>query len=274
MTLEAHPAAAIFPLLAGAELQALAEDIRAHGLREPGKVDADGLLLDGRNRQAACELAGVAFTTVPAELNGDDPVAYVVSLNVKRRNLRAGAVAIAAARAWDQVSPDSGGKQGRAGALAAMFGIGHGPVQQARALVERDPLAADDVGSGRQTLAAAYDALRERERRAESQADKRARLGRHRPDLVERVDAGELSIDEADDLAAADELRERQQRATMVANIGAAVRVLARPAVHAEHLVDELELAEHPHDWKAADVRVAAEFLAALAARLDRKARR
>lgn len=282
---EIHPAALIFPMLSEAELTALAADIAAHGLIEPLRLHpASGELLDGRNRLAACERANVAPRFEPAEMNGSDPLAYVVSKNVHRRNLRAGATAIAAARAWDVFGgsgdrgrPKKGSDElfpGRtAERIAAVFGIGAATVKRARALVERDPPAADDVANGAMTLQAAYDALRERERRAESQQVKLDRVKRRRPDLAERIEAAELSIDEADDLLAADEARERQQRETMVTNITGAIQVLARPAPHAAELVNELELAEHPYPWKPADARVASDFLSALADRLTPKGR-
>lgn len=47
------------------------------------------------------QLAGVEPETVT--INGDDPIALVVSLNVRRRNLTTGQKAVAAAEAWDQV---------------------------------------------------------------------------------------------------------------------------------------------------------------------------
>ena len=53
-----HPIAAIFPLLEGDELNALAADIKANGLREPCWL-YEGKILDGRNRKTACRMAGV-----------------------------------------------------------------------------------------------------------------------------------------------------------------------------------------------------------------------
>jgi hypothetical protein len=54
-----HPACLAFPLLPEEELQELAEDIKLRGLLHPIVV-FHGQILDGRNRLAACEVAGVA----------------------------------------------------------------------------------------------------------------------------------------------------------------------------------------------------------------------
>jgi ParB-like chromosome segregation protein Spo0J len=89
-----HPAAELFPMLAGDELRDLAEDIRAHGLHEPLWVwddpDRGPVLLDGRNRLAACKLAGVRPTTRAYAGDELDALEFVISWNVKRRHLTAG----------------------------------------------------------------------------------------------------------------------------------------------------------------------------------------
>ena len=46
-------------MLADDELDELAADIKARGLLQPIVLDAEGRVLDGRNRLAACKKAGV-----------------------------------------------------------------------------------------------------------------------------------------------------------------------------------------------------------------------
>ena len=85
--LSPHPYADKFPMLPEGELQELAESIRENGLRHPVVITADGLILDGRNRAAACRLIGITPETVIYE--GDDLAEYVIDCNATRRNLTA-----------------------------------------------------------------------------------------------------------------------------------------------------------------------------------------
>ena len=91
-----HPAAELFPMLDAEELRELADDIAANGLHEPvwlwDDPDRGTVLLDGRNRLAACALVGV--TPATRTYLGNDPIAFVVSENVRRRHLTAGQVAM------------------------------------------------------------------------------------------------------------------------------------------------------------------------------------
>ena len=90
-----HPYADKFPMLPEPELAELAESIRANGLRNPIVLTPDGLILDGRNRAAACERVGVAPTTTVYE--GDDLAEYVIDANSSRRHMTTGARAMATA---------------------------------------------------------------------------------------------------------------------------------------------------------------------------------
>src|SRR5260221_10361960 len=95
MNFEFHPLANIFPLIDGTEFDELVGDIREHGLHEPIVVFEDKIL-DGRNRYRACMAAGVepAFTAYTS----DDPISYVISLNLRRRHLDESQRALVAAR--------------------------------------------------------------------------------------------------------------------------------------------------------------------------------
>jgi ParB-like nuclease family protein len=88
--MEFHPLALLFPLL-----DELVADICAHGLREPIVV-FEGKILDGRNRFLACQRAGVEPSF--KEYVGNDPLAYVISLNLKRRHLDTSQRAMIAAK--------------------------------------------------------------------------------------------------------------------------------------------------------------------------------
>jgi DNA modification methylase len=96
---ETHPAADVFPLLEGADFAALCADIAEHGLREPitrVRLGRKLVILDGRNRLRAC----VATSTKLQwhEFDGDDPLAFVISTNLRRRHMNESQRAMVAAR--------------------------------------------------------------------------------------------------------------------------------------------------------------------------------
>lgn len=68
-------------------------------------VVKDGVLIDGRNRREACRRAAV--TPHLKELNGTDPVAFIISSNINRRHMTKGQRAMAVA----MIYPDT--HQGR-----------------------------------------------------------------------------------------------------------------------------------------------------------------
>lgn len=90
-----HPAAELFPGMSPDEFAALKADIAVHGVREPSWV-YQGILLDGRHLTRACEELGIDCPQ--REYEGSDPVAFVVSLNLKRRHLNESQRAVVGAK--------------------------------------------------------------------------------------------------------------------------------------------------------------------------------
>lgn len=93
-----HPLAGIFPMFSEGELDELADDIRQRGQEQPIWL-MDGRIIDGRNRDEACHRAGVAPKV--QTYTGDDPLGFVLSLNLKRRHLTESQRAMVAAKIVD-----------------------------------------------------------------------------------------------------------------------------------------------------------------------------
>lgn len=81
---EFHPLCSAFPLMIGDEFAELVADIKQHGQRDPVTLYR-GEILDGRNRCLACQQLGIGVRAIEREI--DDPVAFVISVNVRRRHL-------------------------------------------------------------------------------------------------------------------------------------------------------------------------------------------
>lgn len=94
--IEFHPLADLFPLMEGAEFDALVADIQAHGLREPIIIHEDKIL-DGRNRYRACEAANIE-PIYQDWMSEGTAHAFVVSKNLHRRHLNESQRAMIAAR--------------------------------------------------------------------------------------------------------------------------------------------------------------------------------
>jgi ParB-like chromosome segregation protein Spo0J len=104
--MKAHPLAELFPLMEGKVFEDLCADIKKNGLIEP-IVTLDDMILDGRNRQRACEQAGIPPYYVRFDqLGGADatPWEYVAAKNLLRRDLTADQRAMIATRMDDVVS--------------------------------------------------------------------------------------------------------------------------------------------------------------------------
>jgi len=91
--MESHKFADIFPMIEGEELEQLKSDIKEQGLLQP-IILYEGKILDGRNRNKACEQLGIKPEFKNYE--GNKPLEFVISENLKRRHLTASQRAVIA----------------------------------------------------------------------------------------------------------------------------------------------------------------------------------
>jgi hypothetical protein len=183
-----HPVAAMFPLMSDEELDDLAEDITANGLLHPVILDAEGTLIDGRNRLEACRRAEVEPTF--GMLNGHEPVAFILSANVSRRHLSKGQQAMAVARGCLETK-----RPIRQAASDARVNIGR--VSQANTVLKFAPDQTEGVMAGSTGLDEAYEEARRRKEAAESDETRFAVLQRDAPDLAVMVQEERLTLKEA-----------------------------------------------------------------------------
>ena len=191
---EVHPAADIFPMLTDDELDQLAESIAEDGLLQPIVLTPDGALLDGRNRLAACERAGVDPEFVVYE---GDEVAFVAASNVHRRHMSTGARAMAVAQMLSDAGRRNNGRWKRGSVphpddnRKSSDNWGQ-HMRYAGRVIDYAPDLAPLVIAGATSLHAAVKAANERADAAGSDAAKLAKLAQHAPDLHQRV------LDESD----------------------------------------------------------------------------
>jgi N6-adenosine-specific RNA methylase IME4/ParB-like chromosome segregation protein Spo0J len=171
--LEFHPVADIFPMMSDREFADLTADIAEHGLREPVWLHRDGRIIDGRNRYRACRQAGLPCEFRGYEGDDDKLVSFVVSLNLHRRHLNESQRAMVAARIANM----------RQGAR--------------RDIVEISTMSQSDAAD-------LLNVSRESVVKAKRVQDAGV------PELVEKVEAGEVAVSTAAEIARAPETEQRR----------------------------------------------------------------
>jgi phage N-6-adenine-methyltransferase len=154
--MQPHPACAIFPLLEGDDLQRLADDISTNGLLEAVVVH-NGTVLDGRNRLAACELAGVDPELRQWEGDETDILPWIVSRNLHRRHLNTSQRAMVAAKlATLRVGANQVSEGLPIGRAAELLSVGERTVHRAREVLEEGtPELVRQVEQGEVSVSAA-----------------------------------------------------------------------------------------------------------------------
>jgi hypothetical protein len=137
-----HPVAELFPLLNDAELAELAESIKQTGLLTPIVCDPHDVLLDGRNRLKACEMAGIEPRF---EIYDGDPVEFILAANIARRHLTAGQCAVIVALAYPE--PEKGGR-GKSTNVSKLERFSASRLSEARTIVKYSRDLAKEVIDG------------------------------------------------------------------------------------------------------------------------------
>lgn len=288
--MKAHPYADIFPMLSEEELSDLAADIKANDLLNPIStvmVGDEEMILDGRNRAVACEMAGVEPRYQP--VNGTtDLLGFVVSQNVKRRQLKAGPLAIAAAEAWIEaekaglVLTGKGGDRSNAQSghcikdprthFGKLFGVGKNYVDQAHTLCKDDPPAAESVKRTGAPLKQKYEELQLRRGGDANKQGRMRKLREQRPDLADAVDEERMTLESAEAQARKEAEEEKQRRWAFTMNLLDSVRALDRMPSEAIELAAQYDPAHAESRGESVTpsrLRKAAEFLMALAGAME-----
>lgn len=194
MNYELHPLSSLFPRMVGAEFDALRDDIRANGLRQP-IVLHDGRILDGGNRYRACIEAGVRPTFV--EFAGGSIVAFVLSANLHRRHMTPGqqAAIVASAQDWAKAQGVGNPAFSQSGNLAplatiadraAQSGASERTQKMADKVAREAPELAIMVAHGEVSLPVAVEQITGK-RPGQKQADVRAASPQEKPGPIRSV---------------------------------------------------------------------------------------
>jgi hypothetical protein len=173
-----HPIADVWPMMDEAKLQELADDIMKNGQLVPVWL-YEGKILDGRNRWAACKIAGVDPKT--KEYTGDEPTAFAVALNDRRRHMNKGALAAVAAELEPHFAADAKRRQKEHGKTAP---------GKPRALPEKVPEVKKGDGDARKAAAVSVGV----NDRYVSDAKK---VKQEAPEVFERLKAGKITLQDA-----------------------------------------------------------------------------
>ena len=172
-----HPFADAFPMMTDEEMTRLVDDIKQHGQIEPCIVNSHGVLLDGRNRRAACEQLGIEPEV--RYVNPESETAFILSSNVARRHLSASQLGVIALASLPHFEAEARARQGARSDLCApghtspkaratdeaarAAGISGRTVARANRVAEQAPELLEEVKVGNLTLKAAERELVERQ---------------------------------------------------------------------------------------------------------------
>ena len=211
-----HPAANIFPMMDEKRLGELALDIQQNGQQVPIRL-LDGVLIDGRNRLAACRIAKVQpiFDYLP---DGTNPWQVAWTLNGQRRDLNDAqryllwADCAKGDDTWQAEQQRIQDAANKARSEAAKSGeVGRASVRNKGDFSGGTKCATTKASDAQLSGAAEANQNRTRDKKAEAAGVSRKTvemadtLANKRPDLIAQVKAGETTLSKAHTQAKKDE---------------------------------------------------------------------
>ena len=170
-----HPAAEAFPLISDGEIKQLAEDIKKNGQIHP-IITWNGAIVDGRNRLAACALAGVEPRFEERSFANDNAVIdFVIGANDRRRHMNSSQRAVVASSLANMRRSDTLRQNKRKGTDAQDCASEERPISQEE--------AADKMDVSRRLV---QDA---------------AKVQKQAPELIPMIQKGDLTVSKASELA-------------------------------------------------------------------------
>ena len=176
-----HDIANVWPMMDDDKIRELADDIKANGLISPIWT-FEGKILDGRNRYKACLFAQIKPEL--KEYKGDEPTAFAVSLNDKRRHMNKSQLGAIGAELEPFFAKDAKKRQKEHGGTAPGKAKSLGAIlPQVIAVPKREPKATEEaaksVGVGGRYVADAK------------------KIKESSPEVFERLKAGRVTMQDA-----------------------------------------------------------------------------
>lgn len=275
---EVHPYASRWPMRSADELEEMAESIRSRRQRFPITLTPDGVLVDGRNRLAACTLADVApWFEIDETLTSEEEIgAFIWDANGDRRDMSKGQKAmLAALRPGNQslISRDSGVSE--AYASWARMVLKWCDTETVESVIDGSVSLNDAYAAAQQVKAteqadeiAAKKAAAERKAQAERDARLLADLRDNRPDLATLVDEDRLPLPDAlrlraDDVAKAAKRAEAKAAAVRQFNADLNVAFTSLDMLRHPERLQEAQDNWNPlvRPWTADDLHSLADLL-------------
>lgn len=278
--LKVHPAAECVRLMDADELASLAQSIAAHGLRDPiilGRVNGaeSDLLVDGRNRVRACEIAKVEPQFEVMHFENDDAVKAFVADKSEHRNLTKGQQAMRLALLYPE--PDKRGR-GNKGKASVSDGFSQSRLKAARSVLTFSRELALAVRDGITPLDEALAEVKKARDALSSDEAMLTRLRAEAPDLADLVDEDRMKPKEAVTVLVSriDEIERKRATATQL--LASLVNVWhprgAEPADFAERITENVAAKHWPAQAACAlskqELRAVAQVIVAVVELADK----